>query len=495
MQENGPHNLEEIKNKIFTIISTLIELPVEKIDPSISFFEYGLDSLHLQELVAEFEKWYGDRLSEDILIDYNTIDSLADYLFTLSAAKNSTLTGNFKSDNEFKNFLPYQELKQRQVKLGLSDDQTIFFDVHEGVAKDTTIIQGRQIINFASYNYLGLSGNPKVNRAAINAIKQYGTSVSASRLVSGQKPLHQQLEDTIANFIGVEDCLVFNNGYGTNVNTISHLFNQNDLILHDELAHNSIIQGAVFSRAKRLAYRHNDFESIEKLLAENRTAHHKALIITEGVFSMDGDYPDLPALITLKEKYAAMIMIDEAHSLGTLGATGRGISEHFHVDPKNIDIWMGTLSKALASCGGYIAGSNELITYLKFTCPGFVFSAGISPPDTAAALCSLQILEREPKRVQKLQKNAAYAFKLAQKYKFDIGSCMKTAIIPIIIGDSKLALNISMELMQLGFNIKPIIYPAVSEAAARLRIFVISSHSKKQIKSAFEALNRIMRKD
>lgn len=486
---------DEIKHKLVSMIAAIMLLSEPDIDTRRSFFEYGLDSLHLQELLARFEMWYGGVIEENVLFEHNTIDALARHLATapIIPASGARTIPEPAQDGNYYFHDSYLKLKERQSRLGLSDRQTIFFDVHENIAKDTTVINGKNCVNFASYNYLGLSGDREVMQAAVNAIKQYGTSVSASRLVSGQKPLHIQLEREIAGLLGVEDALVFNSGYATNVNTISHLFNQEDLILHDEFAHNSLVQGAVFSRAKRLAFRHNDAEYLENLLKEHRSQYKNALILSEGLFSMDGDYPDLPALIALKEKYSCVLMIDEAHSIGTLGITGRGISQHFNVDPRKVDIWMGTLSKSLASCGGYIAGPSELIEYLKFTCPGFIFSVGLSPPDAGAALKAVQILKNDQQRVPRLQENARYIFNLAKAEYFNIGTCMATAVIPVIIGDSVKTIQASLELANAGFNVKPIIYPAVAEAQARLRLFITSTHDKQQLDAVITALKKIVR--
>lgn len=250
--------------------------------------------------------------------------------------------------------------------------KNIYFNVNEGISNNTTVIDGKPYINYSGYNYLGLSGEPSVTKAVIDAVKKWGTSVSASRLVSGEKSLHQELETAISNLIGTEDCLVFPSGYSTNITIITHLFGKNDLIIHDELAHNSIIQAAVFSGAERIAFPHNNHQFLTNFLEKYRDRYRKVLIVTEGIFSMDGDIAEIPKLIAIKKQFNSFLMIDEAHSIGVLGKTGKGIREYYNIDAKDIDIWMGTLSKAFASCGGYVAGTYELIEYLKYTASGFV---------------------------------------------------------------------------------------------------------------------------
>ena len=237
---------------------------------------------------------------------------------------------------------------------------------------------GRELINFASYDYLGLNQEPAVAKAAQAAVEEMGTSVSASRLVAGERALHQQLEKALADFYETEDCIVYVSGHATNVSTIGALMNADDLIVHDSLMHNSGIMGARLSRATTLPFKHNNLDDLEKVLIEHRKKHKNCLIVTEGLYSMDGDFPDLPRLIEIKKKYGAWLMVDEAHSLGVLGKTGRGVGEHYGVNFKDVDIWMGTLSKTLGSCGGYICGNRDLVDLLKYHSPGFVYSVGLA---------------------------------------------------------------------------------------------------------------------
>lgn len=356
-----------------------------------------------------------------------------------------------------------------------------YFRIHEGVNKDKITIDGQELINYSSYNYLGMSGDPTVSQAAIAAIAQYGTSASASRPVSGEIPLHRELERELANLLGVEACVVYVGGHATNVTTISHLFGPGDLILHDSLIHNSALQGSKFSGARRLPFPHNDYQALDKILSEQRRHHKRVLILTEGIYSTDGDIPNLPELIEIKKYHKAFLMVDEAHSIGVLGRRGFGIGEHFGINPFDVDLWMGTLSKAFASCGGYIAGSEALIDYLKHTAPGFVYSVGMSPSNTAAALAAIQVMKAEPERVTCLQQRARLFLELSHQQNLNTGTSRDSPIVPIITGSSLQCIQLSHALFQRGINVQPMVYPAVEDNAARLRFFVASTHTEEQI--------------
>ncbi len=363
-----------------------------------------------------------------------------------------------------------------------------FFRVHDGNAGATTTIQNRQLINFASYNYLGLSGHPQVNQAAHEAIETYGTSVSASRPVAGERPIHRALERALADLYQVDDAVVFVSGHATNVSTIGHLFGPKDLILHDELIHNSILVGIQLSGAKRLPFPHNNLAALEKTLQESRESYERVLIVAEGLYSMDGDFPDLPTLIELKKRHKCFLMIDEAHSLGVMGATGKGLREHFALQDDEVDIWMGTLSKSFAGCGGFVAGSSALVEQLKFLAPGFLYSVGIPAQVAAPSLAALQIMLKEPDRVQRLQKHSEFFLAEAKKRGLDTGLCQGFAIVPVITGSSVSAAQLSEKMLARGINVQPIIYPAVPEKTARLRFFLTSEHTEKQMVTALDCL-------
>ena len=392
----------------------------------------------------------------------------------------------------FDRFPGYEKLLVPQAaaaRLGIANP---FFKVHQGAAGATTQIDGRSYINFSSYNYLGLVGHPRVNQAARDAIDRYGTSTSASRLVAGERPIQRELEMALAELYEVDDCIVFVSGHATNVSTIGYLFGPKDLIIHDSLIHNSVLEGIKLSGAARRGFPHNNMASLDAILGEIRGQFERVLIVVEGLYSMDGDFPDLPRLIDIKTRHKAFLMVDAAHSLGVLGKTGKGLREHFGIVGKAVDIWMGTLSKTLAGCGGFIAGERALVEHLKYAAPGFVYSVGIAPPLAAASLEALRIMVAEPERVEKLRERGSYFLELAKKQGIDTGLSQGYAIIPAIIGSSLKAAKLSGQLFERGINVQPIVYPAVEEKTARLRFFISCMHSEEQVHAAVKALAEIL---
>jgi len=344
------------------------------------------------------------------------------------------------------------------------------------------LIDGQWKINYSSYNYLDMAGDPDLAAAAKDAIDKYGTSVSAARVVSGQIPLYEEIEAEFADFFGTEDALIFVSGFLTNVSTIGYLFTEKDLIVHDSLIHNSMVSGALMSRAHRLTHAHNDPEALEKILRIHRNKYERCVVLTEGVYSMDGDFGNVKALIDVAHKYECSVMLDEAHSLGTIGKTGRGVQEAMRVKPDDVEIWMGTLSKSLGSVGGYIAGNRKLIENLRYNAPGAaLYCAPIPPPTCAAALCALHKLKTETWRVEKLQANSAYFLKRANELGLNTGISNGTAIIPIMTGDTVTALELSARLNTQGINVHAIFYPVVPEGEARLRFFINSSHTRAEM--------------
>jgi 8-amino-7-oxononanoate synthase len=388
----------------------------------------------------------------------------------------------------FDKFPGYEKVAIPQAaarKLGIENP---FFKTHDGVADATTMIGGKPYINFSSYNYLGLSGDARVNQAAKEAIDRYGTSASASRLVAGERPIQRELEEAIAGLYEVEDCIAFVSGHATNVTTIATLFGPKDLIVHDSLIHNSVFEGIKLSGATRRAFNHNDPASLESILGEIRGNFERTLIVIEGLYGMDGDIPDLPRFIDIKQRYKAFLMVDEAHSLGVLGETGRGIREHFGLPGSAVDIWMGTLSKAFAGCGGFIAGEKALVEHLKYAAPGFVYSVGIAPAMAAASLAAIRLMLDEPKRLAGLRQRAGYFLDQAGKRGIDTGLSQGYAVVPAIIGSSLKATKLSQYLFEQGINVQPIIHPAVEERAARLRFFISHTHTEAQIDTVLMVL-------
>ncbi len=499
---------ETIKSWLVSQLAERLELDTHEIDIERDFTDYGLNSIEVVNLSGELENLLGRRLPPTLLLDYPTIESLAEYLVEDTSqdtgpnihkkledeAEVSTTVHTNETEEipqEYYNFNLYPEYLQLQKQLADINATGIgnpFFIPQERINNNTTVIGGRELVNYATYNYLGMCGDYKVSHAAKEAIDHYGTSVSASRLLSGEKPLHQELEREIADFIGVEDSILYVGGHATNVTTISHLFGQNDLILHDSLSHNSIFQGCLLSGATIIAFPHNDWEALDRLLGDRRHRYKRVLIAIEGVYSTDGDIPDLPKFIEIKKHYKAFLMVDEAHSIGTIGKHGRGISEYFGINPNNVDLWMGTLSKSFASCGGYIAGSKALVEYLKYTSPGFVYSVGISPPDTASVLAAIRLLKAEPERVARLQQMSRLFLEYARERGLNTGMSKDSPVIPIIVGESIKSVLLSQSLFKRGINVPFMFYPSVPHNAARLRFFITCNHTEEQIRFTIDAL-------
>lgn len=390
----------------------------------------------------------------------------------------STAPRRSQSFDELTAYTGIQKHRAIAARFQFSDP---FYQCHAPSRTPYIVVEGRTLLNFSAYDYLGLNGHPAVSAAAQAAIAQYGTSVSASRIVAGEIDLHRELEAALSAHYRTEAALTFVSGHATNVSTIAALTEPGDLILHDELSHNSILVGAKLSGARVLAFRHNDLTSLQRLLERERAHHKNVLIVVEGLYSMDGDMPDLRALIDLKRRYGAWLMVDEAHAFGVLGHTGHGIAEAAGVDPGEVDIWMGTLSKALAACGGYICGAEALIEVLRFRAPGQVYSVGMSPPLAAAALAALKIARAEPERVARLQANGRLFLSEARRLGLDTATCQGYAICPVMVGDIVSAGRVTDRMLARGIYVLPIIYPAVPLKAARLRFFLTSEHTPEQI--------------
>ncbi|MBK8972380.1 MAG: aminotransferase class I/II-fold pyridoxal phosphate-dependent enzyme [Hahellaceae bacterium] len=386
-------------------------------------------------------------------------------------------------------YLQLVEAEEVATTLGIPSP---FFREHQGPARDTIRIGSKDYINYATYNYFGFSGDPDIIAAASEAMREHGTSAFASRVVSGQLTIHSELERAIASTLQVEDCVVLVSGHATNVTTIGYLFGPRDLIVHDELIHNSIIQGIQLAGSKRLPFPHNDWGALRAMLDEQRLIYERVLIVLEGIYSMDGDFPDLPRFIELKRRYQCFLMVDEAHSFGVMGRNGLGIREHFNLSGGDIDIWMGTLSKTLAACGGFIAGSSVLVENLRHLAPGILYSVGLAPSLAGAALASLAKLLREPRRVDVLHARGRLFLDLAKGAGIDTGTSAGLSVIPAITGSSLRAMLVSNALFEQGINVLPVIYPAVPEKQARLRFFVSCLHTEEQIRGTVTALAKAL---
>ena len=467
--------------------------------------DLGLDSLERLQIANSLEEYYGGRFPDDVLQEIETIAEVAAAVQEhIGTERNGAIPHQpapKASRKKFEGEVPeryykidqmpeYIRFERLRSMMETSGVRNPFFSVHEGRIADTTMIDGKELISYASYNYLSMSGEPDVCQIAIDAISEFGTSVSASRLVSGEKTIHKVFEKELSEFIGVEDVITMSGGHATNESVIGHIVGPGDLIIHDSLAHNSIIQGAELSGARRRPFEHNDWDALDKTLGEIRNEYHKVLIAIEGLYSMDGDYPELDKFVAVKKKHRAMLFVDEAHSFGTLGATGRGLGELYNVDREDVEMWMGTLSKSLGSSGGFIGGSKTLIDYLRYTTPGFVFAAGLPPSLVGAALGSLRKLRDEPQRVEQLREISAFFLETAKQAGLNTGLSHNSPIIPIITGNSLQSLRLSEALFHNGINAQPILHPAVEEHKTRLRFFMTSSHTRNQVKYTVETIAR-----
>ena len=347
------------------------------------------------------------------------------------------------------------------------------------------IVNGREMGMYASYSYLGLVGHPRINAAAIEAVDRYGTGTHGVRSLAGTLTLHRELEDTIAEFKGAEAAVTYTSGYATNLTVVSTLLGRNDYVISDKLNHASIVDGCLMSGAKFLRFRHNDMEALEARLKQIPSGSAK-LVVADSVFSMDGDIVDFPKMVMLCRNYDAWLMIDEAHSLGVLGKTGRGIEEHFGMEG-SIDIKMGTLSKTIPSVGGYVAGSKELINYLRHASRAYIFSAALPPAQAAAAKASFEVILDEPWRVEKLNANTAQFIEGLQARGFDTMNT-ETAIVPVLCGDDESAFAMTRDAHHHDTFVLPVVSPAVPPGLARLRATITAAHETDQIEQAMNIL-------
>jgi 8-amino-7-oxononanoate synthase len=511
--DNATRLVGVIESYLAQKVANILKIPLSQVDVRHPLNMLGIDSLMAMEMKADIEEDMGvDFPFEVLFLGASIADLRAHALWQKTTGRgleakdgplgkllSSGLHTGERVDKEerygripqiepeclpFEAYPEYQNLQR--IMLGMKEHgiDNPYFRVQEGADA-----AGRELINFSKYNYLGMSGDPVVSKAAKDAIDRYGTSVSASRLVGGERPLHREIEQEIADLIGTEDSIVFVSGHATNVTTIGHLFGKSDLIVHDALIHNSVLQGCMLSQASHLSFPHNDWQALDMILRESRPRFRRALVVIEGVYSMDGDVPELPEFIKVKKRHGALLMVDEAHSIGVLGKGGRGIVEHFEINPADVDLWMGTLSKSFASCGGYIAGPRALIEYLKYTAPGFVYSVGMSPPNVAAALAAIRLLRQEPERVTRLHDLSRLFLLLAREKGLNTGAVSSDSpVIPVIVGDSLKALALSQALLRQGIDVLPMVYPAVPDNSARLRFFVNCTHTSEQIHFTLDAV-------
>lgn len=372
-------------------------------------------------------------------------------------------------------------------KQGLQGAERYFY-LQPTVGRTNHTVQmkdGREMVQLASYSYLGLIGHPRIEQSAHEAIERYGTGAGGVRLLTGTTDLHEALEARIAAFTKREDACVYSSGYVTNVAIITGLTGPGDLVLMDKLDHASIVDGCLLSGAKWHTYRHNDMDHLEKLLAKNAGRYQTILVVADSVFSMDGDVMDLPATRALCDRYGARLMVDEAHSIGSLGATGHGIEEHFDMIG-SIDLKMGTLSKSIPSIGGYLAGDSGLIDYQRHMSRPFIFSAALPPAQTAAALTAFDVIEDEPWRVEALhrvQRSYTDGLKAQGWDTMDSTTC----VVPVLVGDEAKTMDLTRMLFDRGIFVCPIVHPAVPRGMDRLRTCLMATHTDDDVARALAA--------
>ena len=380
---------------------------------------------------------------------------------------------------------------QRRVNKMKEEKRYFYLKSIDGASGARVTIDGREMIMFASYNYLGLITHPKIKKAAIDAIEKYGTGAAGVRLLAGTTKIHEKLEAAIAKFKGAEDAVTYSSGYVTNLAAITTLCQRGDLVIIDKLDHASIIDGCILSGAHHKSFLHNDMKSLERILVNSKDYVNK-LIIVDAVYSMDGDVANLPEISRLAKKYNTKVMVDEAHSIGVLGKTGHGIEEHFGLKGA-VDIHMGTLSKTIPSIGGYLAGNKDLITYLKHNSRPFIFSASLPPVAAATAVACLEVIEDEPERVTNLQRNIKQ-FKNGLNFMGYNTMNSTTSIVPILIGEEEETLKLCKIVNDEGIFICPILFPAIPRGTNRLRAHVQSTHTSEDIDKTLHIFERAGKK-
>ncbi len=478
-----------IKEWLISQLAERLKIPPDEIDPNQNFNRYGLDSLDIVELIGKLEKVFGCKFPDTLFFDYPTIEHLVLYLAGVRhlSMERESASPVGAADEEIMFPLNAERLALMSLWFRAWQDQNLYFfeNVIEAQDERSVVINGRRMLMLASYSYLGLLGHPKVNLAAQEAIQKFGTGVHGSRLLSGTTQLHKDFEKTIARFKKAEDAIVFSNGYATNLATISALMRKGDVVICDKLSHASIIDGCLFSGAKLVNYRHNDMEDLERCLQQ--TGNVGRLVITEAVFSMDGDIANLPEIVRLCKKYETYLMVDEAHSIGVLGQTGHGIEEHFGLDSNAIDIKMGTLTKTTASCGGYIAGKSDLIFALRHNARGYIFTGALPPPQVAAAKAAFELIEAEPERVSELHRKTRRYLDGVRALGFNTLNS-ETPIVPIVCKTDVQTYEMVSLCQAAGLFVLPVVFPAVPRESPRLRTTLTAAHTDEDIDFILDVL-------
>jgi len=498
-----------IREQVIQCFVEVLDTTPDKIGVDMNFVEdLGGDSLDSLELLAMAEARFGMMIDESDYLGCGTVNDVSRLIYekitgslpeqeSHGGARLHSHAGKAAERRTGKvipitKFVDTPEYKSFETRLeSLKKSKNPYYIPHDSALRDTSVVMGKEVINFGSYNYLGLSGHPQVSAAAIEAVNKLGTSASGSRLLAGEKTLHRELEKEFAEWKHTEAALVLVGGHSTNVTFVGNFCNDKDLILYDVLSHNSIAQGIKLSRATSRLFPHNDYKAAKAILTALRDKFEKVLLIIEGVYSMDGDIAPVPEFIKLKKEFGLFLMVDEAHSSCVIGKNGEGVDEYFNLNPDDIDIKMGTLSKGLGTCGGYLAGKKELIEYLRYSLPGFIFSVGLSPALTAATLESIRIIRKDNSLVRNLQENIRYFVSKAKEKGFNLCKAGESAIAPILVGRDSDAFDLSQAMFEKGIFVPPAVYPAVPVNMSRMRFCLTSCHNKKQIDYALDTLREL----
>jgi glycine C-acetyltransferase len=413
---------------------------------------------------------------------------------SLSSSSGGFFNGYFSAERKW-NFKKDQLLDARGRRLFESTAMACAADAYpfqaplEGKTGPIVRTEGREMLMLSSYDYLGLIGDPRVDEAAIEAVRKYGTGTGGARLLTGTLDLHHEVERNLAALKGTETALAFSSGYMANLGVITSLFGPADRVLLDALCHRSLLDACKMAGVQVQRFRHNDMASLREELQAEASAN-RTLIIADGVFSMDGDICPLPELIAIKKEFGCFLMIDEAHAIGVIGNTGRGTDEYFKLGPEDVDIWTGSLAKAIPSTGGFVAMSLELAIYMQHAASPFIFSAAVSAPAAAVIRKGIEILKAEPERVARLQANAEFLRTGLNSLGFDTG-LSETAVIPVLMGEDIQAAMFARRLRDHNILACPVIFPAVAQGSARLRLCVTAAHTTAHLEYVLDTFQKL----
>jgi len=509
-QKASPGNVEgyetteefqDILHTVKTLVADILGIEEDSIKDNDHFITgLGGDSLTILSLFCELEEKYGIVNTDADIAQMENCYLTAKKIYCKlhGIEEDVTIVADTEdSANRITNFSESKEYlyMRRRMEETFYEGINPYFIPHDSLIRDTSVINNKEVINLGSYNYLGMSGNPETEQAAIDAIKKYGTSASGSRTLAGEKTLYRELEKTIAEWKHTEDAIVCTGGWATNLSFVSCFAQKGDFIVYDNLSHNSLTEGVRLSMADSRAFEHNNLNQLETILKAVEGRYNKVIIIVEGVYSMDGDVAPIPKFVELKKKYRCFLMVDEAHSNGVLGDNAGGVDEYFHLESGDIDIKYGTMSKALGTCGGYIAADHSIIEYLRYNMNGFVFTAGIAPPLAAACMKAIEIIRRDNSIVKQLHRNISYFVRRAKEEGMNICLAGESAIVPILIGSDLDAAKVSAALIERGVFVPPAMYPAVPKGQSRLRFTISATHSIEQLEKAITETADVMRKE